>query len=116
MADCKYCGQAAGFLRSTHKECKVTYTNGRRKIIGLVKGAVHDNSLVDRVRADVADVARKALVPGNELRGITIEGWCSAVENAFEDGVLSMTEQSNLLQIQKNFEFGQDELDGNGSY
>lgn len=64
----------------------------------------------------VAETARNALVPGNELRGITIEGWCSAVESAFEDGVLTAQEESNLVEVQKSLGLTPDELDRKGAY
>jgi hypothetical protein len=39
MGNCIYCGQAAGFLRRAHKECKRRYKEGKSKIIGLVSAS-----------------------------------------------------------------------------
>lgn len=116
MGDCRYCGRAAGLLKSAHKECKANYVDGRKRILQLIGAAVSNDSQIVQLSVAVGDVARKALVPGDELRSITVEGWCTAVEKAFDDGVLSAAEESNLLEIQKHFDFEQQELDANGSF
>lgn len=116
MGDCKYCGKPAGLLRNSHKECKASFEWGRSEIAKLLAAAVRNQSQITQLRSSVEHVARKAQVPGDELRGITIDSWCKAVETAFDDGVLTSDEESNLLEIQKQFDFDKDELDKSGSF
>lgn len=36
MGNCIYCGNPAGFLRKTHKDCKQKHEQGRSEIVSLV--------------------------------------------------------------------------------
>lgn len=116
MGDCKYCGKPAGLLKKSHKECKASFEWGRKEIAKLIGAAVGGQSQIAQLRSSVEHVARKTLVPGDELRGITIDSWCQAVETAFDDGILTVDEETALLEIQKQFDFGKDELDKNGTF
>jgi len=116
MGDCRYCGKSAGLLRRVHKECKVNYKLGKSKIALFIKKAAHDASVVKLLKTAVEDISKKHLIPSSDVPEIIIEGYERAVDDAFEDGVLTEEEESNLDKIQKHFGFGQNDLDKNGAY
>ena len=39
MGNCKYCGQKAGFLRRSHKDCDDAHKAGRQRMVALVADA-----------------------------------------------------------------------------
>lgn len=116
MGDCRYCGKPAGLLRSVHKECQATHELGKSKITSFVKKAAHDASVVRLLKTAVEDIAKKHLIRSSDVPAMVIEGYESAVDSVFEDGVLTEEEESNLDEIQKHFGFGQNDLNKNGAF
>ena len=37
MCKCKYCGQSAGFLSRSHKECEEKHSNGIKGLTGMLE-------------------------------------------------------------------------------
>lgn len=116
MGDCRYCGKPAGLLRSVHKECQAKHESGKAEIISLVKAAAHDKSAISSLKTNAEKIAEGHLIRTSEVPAIVIEGYERAVAGAFEDGILTEEEDSNLDEIQKHFGFDQDDLDKNGAY
>lgn len=116
MGDCKYCGKPAGLLRSAHKECKAKNESGKTEIMSLIKKAAHDASFVSSLKSTAEVVAQKHFIRTSDIPSVVINGWERAVEAAFEDGVLTKEEESNLVDIQNHFELDQKDLDKNGAF
>lgn len=116
MGNCKYCSKPAGLLRSAHKECEAKNELGKTKIISLIKKAVHDASLVSSLKSTAKDIAQKHFIETSNIPSVVINGWERAVETAFDDGVLTEEEETNLVDIQKHFKFDQNDLDKNGAF
>jgi hypothetical protein len=116
MGDCRYCGKSAGLLRRVHKECKANYQLGKSKIALFLKKSAHDAAVVKLLKTAVEDISKKHLIPSSDVPSIVIEGYERAVDDAFEDGVLTEEEESNLDEIQKLFGFRQNDLDKNGAF
>jgi hypothetical protein len=116
MGDCRYCGKPAGLLRGVHKECKAKHELGKSKIALFVKTAAHDASVIRLLKTATEDIAKKHLILTSEVPEIIVEGWEKAVDDVFEDGVLTEEEESNLDEIQKHFGFSQKDLDKNGAF
>lgn len=116
MGDCKYCGKPAGLLRSVHKECETKHDSGKAEIMFLIKTAVHNTSAVSSLKTASEEIAEKHLIRKSEVPAIVIEGWERAVEGAFDDGVLTEEEESNLVEIQKHFGLDRTDLNQNRAY
>ena len=84
--------------------------------MSLVRRTAKDVSSVDPLKAAIKDIAQKHFIKGPEVVPVIIDGWEVAVEIAFEDGVLSEEEESNLFKIGDYFGFTQEHLDKNGAY
>jgi hypothetical protein len=63
MANCKYCGEAAGFLRYSHKDCDKKFNEGRSLIASQAMAALRGDGDFERLRTKVAEVGRTNLVP-----------------------------------------------------
>lgn len=116
MGICKFCGEPAGFLRRTHKECTSKNSEGKDAITKLVRrlGSVsEDLSLVEE---EISTISRGAYIDPETLKMAVINGWEAAVGDAFDDGILEEDEEDRLETIRKHFSLTQADLDTNNSF
>lgn len=116
MGDCKFCGKPAGFLRSVHKECKSQHNEASNDIVSLVESAGSIGANLSSLEKDIAAKAKSGYIDENRRNQLLVSGWEKAVERAFDDGVLSDEEESNLTELMQHFSLSQAELDKNGAY
>jgi hypothetical protein len=116
MGECRYCGKSAGLLKNVHKECELKHQSGKAEIVALIKKAANDASIIGSLGSATKDIASGHFINSSDVQSVVVEGWEKAVEDAFEDGVLTEQEESNLTEIQKQFNLGQNDLDKNGTF
>ncbi len=116
MGDCKFCKKPAGFLRSTHKECKSKHNNVSNDIISLVKAAGFAGADLHALEKDISIKAKSVYINESSKNQLLVTGWEKAVEKAFDDGVLTNEEEENLTKLMDYFSLSQTELDQNGAY
>lgn len=116
MGKCIHCGKPAGLFRSVHKECQAKHESGKAEITSLVKTAAHNTSAISSLKTAAEKIAEKYLIRTSDIPAMVIEGYERAVDGVFEDGVVTVEEESNLDEIQKHFGFGQKDLDKNGAF
>src|SRR5690606_25155994 len=115
MGNCIHCGEAAGFLKKAHKECKENHRQGRSEIAALVRNAAaHPNDLTS-LAASIYRIATSAHIDRNTLKALVVSGWEQAVESAFEDGILTREEEAALGEVRQHFSLTQQDLDKNGA-
>ena len=118
MGNCKFCGEPAGFLRRSHKACKVSNAEGRKSVTALVQEFVskprHEN--ITLLEKEIASIAHNNHISADKLKASVLEGWETAVENAFADDILDEHEEERLAAIQESFGLTQDELNQNESF
>ena len=116
MGDCRYCGKPAGFLRSQHKLCFDLHKQGEREIISLVRKASLAGSGYKKLAASIEKLADSSHIDDDALQQLIIKGWEGAVEESFDDGVLSVKEEHALVSIMKHFTLSQDDVNDNGAF
>lgn len=116
MGTCGYCGNPAGFLRSSHKECRARRDNGEREIIDLIVRAVAKPKLLASLESSVYDISAASYIQRTEIPGLIAQGWERAVEAALDDGVISEEEESALGDIKSQYALSQDTLDRGGAF
>ncbi len=116
MAYCKFCNKSAGFLRSAHKECKSKYSDASNDIISLVKNAGFTGANLSALEKDISIKAKSAYINENYRNKLLVSGWEKAVEAAFDNGVLTDEEESNLTELINHFSLSKSKLDKNGAY
>jgi hypothetical protein len=114
---CSYCGEDAGFFRSSHRECEVKYDNGWGRMVTLALEAAQgtpDNfeDLVPKLGA----IAESSYIRPNQIREALTEGWEEAVSAFLDDHVISEDEESHLKLYMERFSLSQADLDHDGSY
>lgn len=116
MGDCQFCNKPAGFLRGAHKECKAIYQQAQRNIINLVANAGSQGGNLSALNHEIIETMAAGYVEKSKIDQLRIAGWEKAVEIAFDDGVLTEDEESNLIELMDHFSLTQSELDKNGAY
>ncbi|MFN4162102.1 MAG: hypothetical protein ACK4FW_09030 [Stenotrophomonas sp.] len=115
MATCKYCGQAAGFLRYSHKDCDQKFNEGRSLIASQAMAALRGDGDFERLRSKVAEVGRTSLVPPLEQQKMIASAWISAVDQFLEDGLLDAEEEKKLATYKEFFLLNDADLDKSGA-
>ena len=116
MANCRFCAKPAGFLRSVHRECQERHNAGRSEILSLVRKAVKKHSALARLKAATGRIAAESFLDTPTTRALVVEGYAQAVEDVLADGLLSDTDENNLLALQEEFGLTQAELDQKSAY
>lgn len=116
MGDCKYCSKPAGFLRKEHEECQQAYEIGKNQISSLSISAALGEKPLDNFFKEVESISDAHFIKFPECRNLIIQAWGSAVEKAFDDGILSEDEETKLSDFLKHFSLSQEEVNQNGAY
>jgi hypothetical protein len=116
MGQCIYCGNPAGFLKKTHKECKQQHEQGKSEVISLVGKIGAEGGDLHRLESSIESVASTSFIDKNTLNSLVASGWERAVNIAFDDGLLSEEEESALSELKEHFSLPQQILDRNGVY
>ena len=74
--------------------------------------ATDPNPIDDRL--DELEHAIKS-IPASEQKAVLINAWETAVNQALQDGLLSLDEENALSRYSSRFNLGQQDLNGNGS-
>lgn len=116
MGNCIYCGNPAGFLRKTHKDCKQKHEQGRSEIVSLVGKVGAEGGDLKQLESFIARVASTSFIDTESLKPLVASGWEKAVDLAFDDGLLSEQEESALSELKEHFGLSQQILDRTGAY
>jgi len=110
MGICKYCNNPAGFLKDKHKECETKYSEGKSEIIKLVGESLKKDINLKEVQQNLKDIANASFIKEKEFLDLIKRGWHSAIDCAFEDGVLDKEEEKKLADMIDIFGFNKDQL------
>jgi hypothetical protein len=116
MGTCVYCKKPAGFLRRKHKECKKKFETGIQEIKLLVKSYPSNNIDIEELKSQIRRIAEDSYIDEVNLEKIIYESSKLAVEQAFEDGILTEQEEKRLLEIINLLNFDQEKLKSDPLY
>ena len=113
MGNCRYCGQNAGFLRRSHRDCDDAYKTGRERMVALVAEAAgqpdfNESSLLD----NLSILAGQSFVDHDGTRAVIAEGWRQAVREGLADGILTRDEEARLREFREQFAIETDDKAG----
>lgn len=104
MGNCQYCGQKAGFLRRSHKDCDATHRAGRQRMVTLVaQAAGRSNFSEAALLDDLAAIAANSYIDDGGIRAAIAEGWHQAVKEGLADGILTQDEETRLRAFREQF-------------
>lgn len=114
MANCKYCGKAAGFLRSVHKECQSRFKSGSAELLSTAVATIGSGGDFSELKNTIAGLSAQAFISAAEQQRIIVAAWEQAVERFLNDGVLDQAEEDRLAQYKQFFLLNDLDLDKNG--
>lgn len=116
MGACLHCGQPAGFLRKRHRECEAKHREGRELFRQSVLRAAQGQIDVAKLDSKLRELRKSHYISDALAKPLLVEAWEVAVDRAFEDGVLSESEESGLVSVANHFVLTQSDLDEKGNY
>ena len=114
--NCKYCGQPAGFFRSTHKECEIAHSNGLVTIPNEISRSITSTSDFPNLNNEITALAKTAYINQSELTELFGLGFDKAVEMFLDDGVISSVEEKKISAYKEHFNLDQNFLNKNDSF
>ena len=115
MGECRYCGDDAGFLRNSHRECEDANRDGWQQMLSLASESALSGRNRENLVNELGDLAISSFVPSEKIRYALLEGWEQAVETALGDHLISREEEDNLADYAERFHLSQQELDRSGA-
>ena len=104
MGRCKYCGNKAGLLRRSHKECDNAHRAGRQRMVALVADAAGQSDFSESaLLGDLETIASRAYIDEDAIRAVIAEGWHQAVKEGLADGILTQDEEVRLRDFREQF-------------
>ena len=116
MAQCMYCGEPAGFLKKSHKECKQRHEQGKSEIVSLVGKAGYQDGDLKCLETSIEKIAASSHMDKETMNALVVSGWEKAVDVAFDDGVLSEEEETALSELKRHFSLSEQALDRKGAF
>jgi hypothetical protein len=106
MADCKFCGKPAGFLRAQHPECAAAHKESLEKLPQIFTGYINLSEAPDRpnaLQAGVEATAKEGFLSADEYRSEIIKGLGLAIHSALTDRSLTDAELARIQEIMNQF-------------
>ena len=116
MANCSYCGQPAGLLRTKHKECEAKHREGSSHMLMIATNSALGKGALDGLETRLSELAKASLVATSDVQSALIRGWEQAVDHFLADGHLDATEEEHLSRFSSHFSLSQDTLDDHGAH
>jgi hypothetical protein len=116
MANCKYCGQKAGFLKDKHPDCLKKYDEGKNMIVDLVRTMIIGDIDFDHMDTLIEKISSERFIDKTEVIPLIIKGFDCAVEDVTDsDMVLSKEDDEKIIRFKDHYNFDQNVIDRNGS-
>ena len=104
MGNCRYCGQKAGWFRSSHKDCQTAYQAGRERMVTMVQQAAGRPDFSEAALMNsLSSVAADSFIDDDGIRAVIAEGWHQAVQEGLADGILTQDEEARLRDFRDQF-------------
>jgi hypothetical protein len=116
MGKCKYCGDKAGFFSSKHKECEKKHIDGSTEIVQLVADTITKSGDLPGLSESAGKIKNESFIKETQFQDLLASGFDKAIEEFFEDGVLSEKEEELASKFVDHFGLSQEELNNNGSW
>ena len=114
MANCKYCGQPAGFLRHSHKGCAAKFEDGRNQIVAEAIASIQAKADFAALKGKIEAVASRSYIGTDEEKSLLVSAWEKAVDKFLDDDVLDQMEEASLVKYRNHFLLNDTDLDRNG--
>ena len=102
MGNCRHCGNKAGLLRRSHKDCENAHRTGHQQMVALVANAAgQSNFRESALLGDPEEIAADSYIDADGIRVAIAEGWHQAVREGLADGILTQDEEVRLRDFRE---------------
>jgi hypothetical protein len=122
MADCKYCGQPAGFFRRRHSECEIKHKRrenlvegGRKIIIREVSRAIQEGDKFEALLQKILEIEDKYFISSAARVEVLPLAWQAAADIFMSEGPISRENERKLMAFKNFFQLSQENLNSNGT-
>ena len=116
MGNCIYCGEPAGFLRKSHRDCKEANEKGKKEIIQEIIGAWKEGYDLNILSQKVAKISKECRINDNIASDSIVNGWEMVVDIILNDTVITEQNEKRLFEIRDYFNLSKSDIDRNGAY
>lgn len=99
MGKCKYCGQDAGFLKSSHAECKMRHDQGLARLSQLLLGCFERKRDFYLEVHSKDDIIKEAYLSSDEVAQTMRQALDTAVERYLDDGIIDSQEEQMVARF-----------------
>jgi hypothetical protein len=71
MANCRFCGEPVGLLKSKHKECELKFNSGKEQIINLVEKSLKSSTEPRIIAGDLKKISMNSFINGDLAKKIS---------------------------------------------
>ena len=96
MGNCIYCGEGAGFLRRSHKECRQRRKAAIANIPEYFAQAMEAPIDVSRFKQLAQNMAQASFIQDREFRPLAVRGMTKAIVRALDDHVITTAESERI--------------------
>jgi len=122
MGTWRYCVQEAGAFRQFHKMCKAAFAreeHNRKDVVNqaivlstrYARGDLERQSFVSELRKHT----KEAKISRDEMHEILLCAWEKTLDHFLEDNIISEAEESWLVEVARQFQLMQEELEARGA-
>lgn len=99
MAKCKYCGNDAGFLSSSHKECASLAKQTMTYFTDLALHVLKHGGQQNEVKQALDKAVQEANLNSTQQEQAALAAIVSSLESVLEDGIVTPQEEAHLLTV-----------------
>ena len=115
MGTCSYCGQKAGFLRSSHPECLEKFKKGCEQVLSLASSAAKGERDPFLTKEEMQQVASCSFISPGTLKQTQVQAWEQTLHAFLANSLLTKEEETNLMKYASALELSHDDLNKNGA-
>jgi hypothetical protein len=110
VAQCKYCGQNAGWFKEVHEACANASRKGCSEILSVVSSAVAEGKSYADIRPKVEQAKTEGKIPAEDFHAALVNGLSSGAEKLGLAEPLSEDKHSGFLDFIRDAGLTQQEL------
>jgi hypothetical protein len=104
MANCRYCGQKAGLLRSEHQECRQRHDRATTMIPGFFGKMLTSQLSTDKFSELLRGTAETSYVQRDELISLSKAAITNTVDSILKDRPVAIAEAQRIIELTDTLE------------
>ncbi|MEI9989731.1 MAG: hypothetical protein WDM86_06800 [Rhizomicrobium sp.] len=116
MANCIYCKQPAGILRTMHPECEISHSHGIAEIKSVAIQSLQPGADLSSLPATIAQINARSLISAGDSKKLLIQAWDNMIESRIDQSGIDAETEARLLAFANAAGISQQDLNLDQSY